>query len=228
MIAVRSTGALLLIIMTYILALTSSSKIIYVPIIFVLSILHTITVDRLRSKVLARELNVVDWILILFNMVPYIFFFNIFLFIPFTFYIAAIAMAYLKVREWPNILALTGAASLYLPWVGIMGYIKPVNIIIFIIWISYSFTEALYVEYKFPYKTIDANYVKYTWISLLPILIFLSTSQPILILSLIEPTFRFFKPGEKLKSGAQIKELGRRTSMRYSLILIILIFFSIS
>lgn len=221
---VRSTGVLLLIIMTYILALISASKIIYALIILILSILHIITIDKLRSKVLTKTLSIADWLLVLLNMIPYILFLNIFLLIPSLFYIVSIIMAYLDVREWSNALALAGSASLYLPWVKIMGEVKFINIIIFIIWISYSFTEGLYVEYKLPYKTIDIIYVKYVWISLLPVLVFLSTFQPILILSLIEPTIRFFKPGEKLKSGSQIKELGRKTGIRHLLVLIILIF----
>ncbi|MEM3831983.1 MAG: hypothetical protein QW128_00055 [Thermoprotei archaeon] len=221
---VKSTGVLLLIIMTYMLALISSSKMIYSLIIFLLSILHTITIDKLRSKVLNNELNIIDWFLILLNMIPYIFLFNVFLFIPGAFYIASVIMAYLKVREWSNVLALTGSASLYLPWVEIMGVIKFTNIVIFAIWVSYSFTESLYIEYKLPYKTISANYVRNVWFPLLLVLIFLSAFQPILILSLIEPTIRFFKPGEKLKSGSEIKKLGRKTGIQYSLVLIILIF----
>ncbi|MFP3233470.1 MAG: hypothetical protein RXR08_07200, partial [Sulfolobaceae archaeon] len=61
----------------------------------------------------------------------------------------------------------------------------------------------------------------------LVILTLISLNTPLLLVSLIEPSTRFLRPGEKLKSPKEITLLGRKGSKRDVIFVVLLILLSL-
>ncbi|BCS93069.1 hypothetical protein [Metallosphaera javensis (ex Sakai et al. 2022)] len=209
----RNHGAYFMLLLSYILALAGSLK----PLLLVIAplvALHAVTVDLTYSKMLARKLGKTDLSLMIINAIPYLFLFRPYFLIPATIFLLSIILSYAKVNVLPQILGTLGLSSLMLPWISLAGTVTILDISVYVVWCAYTVVEALYVEYKLPFRKIGANVVRGTWAIFLLVGGAFSFLFPPLALSLIEPSIRFFKPGEKLRSASEIRELGKRGSKR--------------
>jgi hypothetical protein len=216
----RNHAAYFLLSLTYILSLVSRPSMILLAILPLVG-LHGYTVDATYSKMLSRKLGVKEVLLLTISVIPYLFLLNEFFLIPGVVFLLAITFSYLKVNVVPQLLGTMGLTLLYLPWVALRGRVGEEALLLFLLWNSYTFTEALYVEYKLPFRGINLWYLRASWLVSLLVTISLIPVEPLSLVALVEPTIRFMWPGGKLEKASQIRELGRRGSKRT------LLFFSI-
>ncbi|MEM1627092.1 MAG: hypothetical protein QXV69_07465 [Sulfolobaceae archaeon] len=218
----RNEAAYFLILLTYLLAVVSRPaliSLIFLPVM----ILHAFTIDLVLPKVLSRKLGFKEVSLLALNTIPYIYFFTPFSFIPAIAFLLSIILAYTSSKILPQLLGTLGIPLLYLPLVQIFGGIRTIDIGAYLIWSTYILTEAIYVEYKLPYRKVSANQLRASWIVSLIVDVYPILISPLFILPLIEPTIRFMKPGEKLKAASQIKELGKKGLKKTIVVLLLLI-----
>ena len=226
----RNHAAYFMLLLTYILALAGSPKpflLLFVPLVA----LHAVTVDLTYSKMLARKLGKFDVGLMIINAVPYLFFFRPYFLIPATIFLLSIALSYSKVNVLPQVLGTLGLSSLLLPWISVVKNVTLLDVSVYMVWCAYTLVEALYVEYKLPSRKLGANVVRGMWGISLIVTGALSLLYPPLAISLIEPSVRFFRPGEKLRSASEIRDLGKRGSKRtitlFTLLVITLILYHV-
>ncbi|MEL9970543.1 MAG: hypothetical protein QXR57_07415 [Metallosphaera sp.] len=224
----RNHGAYFMIILTYLLTVTASLKTL-VLVILPIMILHALTVDLTYSKMLARKLSKLDLVLMGVNAIPYVFLFRPLLLIPASIFLLSIILSYSKVNVVPQVLGTLGLSSLLLPWISIVRGISLLDVSVYLIWCSYTLVEALYVEYKLPFRKLGARAVKIGWLTSIAINALFVPFFPPVALTLIEPSVRFLRPGNKLSSATEIKELGKkgskRTGLLFTLLLIILLIY---
>ncbi|BAB65746.1 hypothetical protein [Sulfurisphaera tokodaii] len=222
----RNDAAYFLIILTYVLAVVSHPSLISLIFLPVM-ILHAFTIDLILPKVLSRKIGAKDIAILAVNTIPYIYFFTLLILIPALAFLLSIILSYTKSKILPQLIGTVGISLLYLPLVQIFGGINIVDIGVYLVWTTYTLTEAIYVEYKLPYRKVSIKQLRASWLTSLLINVISIIIFPLFVLPLIEPTIRFMKPGEKLKAASQIKELGRkglkRTILVFSLLLAIIL-----
>jgi hypothetical protein len=230
-----NTGAIILFILTFTLSVEILKNIMNLLILIPLVILHIFTVNELYDKALARRLSKKDLVLIAINGLPYILLTNWSIIIPALIFAMGIITSYARIQIIPQILGTIGISSFLLPWYLILN--KNINFIItniYLYWIIYTYVEAIYVEYKLPYRKIGYEVVVISWSIGLFGLIFLTflSKTYILLSSLIEPSLRFFNPGNKLSTSREIRDLGMRGLKRlllyFSILLISEILYSLN
>ncbi|ACP45181.1 conserved hypothetical protein [Sulfolobus islandicus Y.G.57.14] len=181
--------------------------------------------EYLQPKIMILKINYKDILLILLATMPYIFIkINIYIIIPIVLLIVTFIFYFNKNTMWGNVLGTTFIVSLSLVWA---LFESNYFLIPDIYWILYIFTGALYVEYKIPYRRLDKSIVQASWVLSLIILTLISLNTPLLLVSLIEPSTRFLRPGEKLKSSKEIALLGRKGSRRDIIFVTLLILLSL-
>jgi len=184
--------------------------------------------EHLQPKIMTLKIDYKDILLILLSAIPYIFveINNVIMYIivPIVLLIVTLTFYFNKNTLWGNVLGTTFVVSLSLVWALFEGnqFLIPD-----IYWILYIFAGALYVEYKIPYRRLDKSIVQASWILSLVILTLISLNTPLLLVSLIEPSTRFLRPGEKLKSPKEITLLGRKGSKRDVIFVVLLILLSL-
>ncbi|MBB5254843.1 hypothetical protein [Sulfurisphaera ohwakuensis] len=222
----RNDAAYFLIILTYVLAVVSHPSLISLIFLPVM-ILHAFTIDLILPKVLSRKIGAKDIAILAVNTIPYIYFFTPLILIPALAFLLSIVLSYTKSKILPQLIGTVGISLLYLPLVQIFGGINIVDIGVYLVWSTYTLTEAIYVEYKLPYRQVSIKQLRVSWLTSLLINVISIIIFPLFVLPLIEPTIRFMKPGEKLKAASQIKELGKkglkRTILVFSLLLAIIL-----
>ncbi|BDB99535.1 hypothetical protein [Saccharolobus caldissimus] len=168
--------------------------------------------EYLQPKIMVLKINYKDLLLILLATIPYIFIkINLYIIIPIVLLIVTFIFYFNKNTMWGNVLGTTFIVSLSLVWA---LFEDNYFFIPEIYWILYIFTGALYVEYKIPYRKLNKTIVQASWVLSLIILTLISLNTPLLLVSLIEPSTRFLRPGEKLKSPKEIAPLGKKGSRR--------------
>ncbi|ACP35016.1 conserved hypothetical protein [Sulfolobus islandicus L.S.2.15] len=181
--------------------------------------------EYLQPKIMILKINYKDILLILLATMPYIFIkINIYIIIPIVLLIVTFIFYFNKNTMWGNVLGTTFIVSLSLVWA---LFESNYFLIPDIYWILYIFTGALYVEYKIPYRRLNKSIVQASWVLSLIILTLISLNTPLLLVSLIEPSTRFLRPGEKLKSSKEIALLGRKGSRRDIIFVTLLILLSL-
>jgi len=181
--------------------------------------------EYLQPKIMILKINYKDILLILLATMPYIFIkINIYIIIPMALLTVTFMFYFNKNTMWGNVLGTTFIVSLSLVWA---LFESNYFLIPDIYWILYIFTGALYVEYKIPYRRLDKSIVQASWVLSLIILTLISLNTPLLLVSLIEPSTRFLRPGEKLKSSKEIALLGRKGSRRDIIFVTLLILLSL-
>ncbi|BFI74831.1 hypothetical protein [Sulfurisphaera ohwakuensis] len=222
----RNDAAYFLIILTYVFAVVSYPSLISLIFLPVM-ILHAFTIDLILPKVLSRKIGAKDIAILAVNTIPYIYFFTPLILIPALAFLLSIILSYTKSKILPQLIGTVGISLLYLPLVQIFGGINIVDIGVYLVWTTYTLTEAIYVEYKLPYRQVSIKQLRVSWLTSLLINVISIIIFPLFVLPLIEPTIRFMKPGEKLKVASQIKELGKkglkRTILVFSLLLAIIL-----
>ncbi|QIW23607.1 hypothetical protein EWF20_05175 [Sulfolobus sp. S-194] len=222
----RNDAAYFLIILTYILAVASHPSLISLIFLPVM-ILHAFTIDLILPKVLSRKIVTKDIGILAVNTIPYIYFFTSLILIPALAFLLSIVLSYTRSKILPQLVGTVGISLLYLPLVQIFGGINIVDLGVYLIWTTYTLTEAIYVEYKLPYRQVSIKQLRVSWLTSLVINVVSIIIFPLFILPLIEPTIRFMNPGGKLKAASQIKELGRkglkRTILVFALLLAIIL-----
>jgi hypothetical protein len=181
--------------------------------------------EYLQPKIMILKINYMDILLILLATMPYIFIkINIYIIIPMALLTVTFMFYFNKNTMWGNVLGTTFIVSLSLVWA---LFESNYFLIPDIYWILYIFTGALYVEYKIPYRRLNKSIVQASWVLSLIILTLISLNTPLLLVSLIEPSTRFLRPGEKLKSSKEIALLGRKGSRRDIIFVTLLILLSL-
>ena len=181
--------------------------------------------EYLQPKIMILKINYKDILLILLATMPYIFIkINIYIIIPMALLTVTFMFYFNKNTMWGNVLGTTFIVSLSLVWA---LFESNYFLIPDIYWILYIFTGALYVEYKIPYRRLNKSIVQASWVLSLIILTLISLNTPLLLVSLIEPSTRFLRPGEKLKSSKEIALLGRKGSRRDIIFVTLLILLSL-
>ncbi len=220
---ITNTGALSLIFTTFLFSAFLTSRFIVLVELIPLVFLNGFTIERLYARLLSRKFCKLDYVLIIFNSLPYLLFFTIYLIIPLFFIILAFVTSYLKIGIIPTLFGTYSIASLYLPWSAILYEVNFKVFSIFILWFLYTLTQSLYVEYKVPFRKISKNIVRFAWIiSLFPIVYF-SRYIPIMLIGVIEPSIRFLNPGNKLTSAKDIKNLGWKIARRSTILILVII-----
>lgn len=181
--------------------------------------------EYLQPKIMILKISYKDILLILLATIPYIFIkIDIYIIIPIVLLMVTFIFYFNKNTMWGNVLGTTFIVSLSLVWA---LFESNYFLIPDIYWILYIFTGALYVEYKIPYRRLNKAIVQTSWILSLIILTLISLNTPLLLVSLIEPSTRFLRPGEKLKSPKEIALLGRKGSRRDIIFVTLLILLSL-
>ncbi|AWR98408.1 hypothetical protein [Metallosphaera hakonensis] len=217
----RNHAAYFMILLTYVLFVVAAPRLIDL-IIAPLMILHAVTVDLTYSKMLSRKLGKRDFGLMALNAVPYLFLFRLTLLIPALIFSLSIILSYSKINVIPQVLGTLGLSSLLLPWISIAQSVTPLDVAVYMVWCAYTLVESIYVEYKLPFRNLRAGIVRIVWALSLLICVITSLAFPPVLVSLVEPSIRFMRPGEKLRSASQIKELGKRGSKRTILLFALL------
>ncbi|WP_338598537.1 hypothetical protein V6M85_07785 [Sulfolobus tengchongensis] len=220
---VRNHALYFLGVLTYILALIPFFNINIVRAIILIPIIaYTLPImEYIQPRIMAVKVDYKDILLIIVTLIPYIFMpFNVYLAIPASLLILTFGLYLTKNTMWGNVLGTTFEVSLSIVW---GTFIENHNFLLpAIYWILYIFTGALYVEYKIPFRKLDKRIVQISWIISIIVLLLLSLKNPLPLLTLIEPSIRYLKPGEKLKSPKEIKDLGKRGSRRDIIFIILL------
>lgn len=209
----RNEAAYFLLLLTFVLAAASRpslTALVFLPAVF----LHGFTIDKVLPRVLSRKLTVREVLLLAVNAAPYVYFFTPLALIPATAFLLSIVLSYARSNVLPQLMGTVGISLLYLPLVQIFGGVRVIDLGVYLVWATYTLVEGIYVEYKLPYRRVTENQLRISWLSSLALNAISVAISPLLVLPLIEPTIRFMKPGEKLSSPAQIRELGRRGAKR--------------
>ena len=218
----RNDAAYFILLLTYILAVASRPalvSLIFLPIIA----LHGVTIDKTLPKVLSRKIGLTEIGLFALNSIPYLYFFTPLVFIPATAFLLTIILSYTRSKMLPQLAGTLGLALLYLPLVQIFGGWSMLNLGVYLVWSTYTLVEAIYVEYKLPFRKVSVNQLRLSWVASLVLNSFAVIINPLLVLPLIEPTIRYINPGGKLKSASEIKDLGRKGIKRTLLVFILLL-----
>lgn len=178
--------------------------------------------EYLQPRAMSLKIGVKDVLLIIPAVIPYLFMkLNIYLLIPLSLLILTFILYYLKMTMWGTVIGTAFEASLSIVWGAFVN--NSMFLLPSIFWLLYIFTGAVYVEYKLPIRKLSKKAPQISWFVSLLILIILGIKFPLTLLSLIEPSFRFFNPGEKLKSMKEVKDLGKNGSKRDMMFIVILI-----
>lgn len=219
----RNDAAYFMIMLTYTLAVISRPALVSLLFIPVMA-LHAFTIDKVLPKVLSRKMAISDALLLSLNAIPYLYFFTPLVLIPATAFSLSIILSYARFKVLPQLTGTLGIALLYMPLVQIFGGWKILDIGIYLIWSTYTLSEAIFVEYKLPFRDVSVNELRATWIFSLILDSISVIFSPLFVLPLIEPTIRYMKPGEKLKVSSEIKELGKKGIKRTLLVFFLLLF----
>ncbi|BCU69839.1 hypothetical protein [Stygiolobus caldivivus] len=186
--------------------------------------------EYVQPRVMSLKLGYKDVVLIIPALLPYVFMKpNIYILIPASLLVLTFLLYFTKLTMWGNVVGTAFEASLSMVWGTFVN--NPLFLIPSLYWLLYIFNGAIYVEYKIPFRKLDKRVVQVSWLTSLLLMLFIGMRTPLLFLTLIEPTIRYLKPGEKLKSPKEIKELGRKGSrkdMAFLAILAISYFVSVS
>lgn len=223
MIRFRNHGLLGLVTYTYFLSLFPKSNwvraLILVPIL-----LYTIVVlDKLNPKIEVFKLSSSDILIGVLSALPYILIVyevrSLTVLIPISLLLLSIYFFHERKSMWGNVVGTAFISALSFIFTSFLN--NPFYLIIPSFWALYTFTQALYVEYKIPYRKLSNKPLMMSWSISLLLLVTLSLylNVSLMLLALIEPSIRFFRPGEKLKSPKEIKSLGR-SSMKRDLIFV--------
>ncbi|AHC52094.1 hypothetical protein SUSAZ_09375 [Sulfolobus acidocaldarius SUSAZ] len=217
-------------IMSYVVSLIPFYNLNFFRTIILIPILaYTLPIlEHLQPKVMVLKLSKVDYILIILASIPYLFIKqSILLILPISLILLTFALYYFRNTMWGNVLGTTFLSSLSIVW----------NIFVYnsfllpsLYWILYILVGALYVEYKIPFRKLSKGVVQEAWVISVIILVFLSLyvfKVPLLLLSLIEPSLRFIRPGQKLGSMKELARLGKKGVKRDSLFIALLSILSI-
>lgn len=218
----RNEAAYTLVALTYTLAVISRPSLVGIAFL-PLMIFHAFTIDVVLPKVLSRKVGIKEIGLLIINAIPYIYFFTPLILIPALAFLLSIVLSYTKSKVLPQLIGTLGIALLYLPLVQIFGGIKIINIGAYLVWATYVLTEAIYVEYKLPFRQVSIKQIRISWIICLLADAFSVIISPLFVLPLIEPTIRFMRPGDKLKVASQIRELGRKGAKKTLLVFFLLV-----
>jgi|ECHhosMinimDraft_1075155.scaffolds.fasta_scaffold00110_6 hypothetical protein len=224
---VRNTGSFSLMVLTFAISIPGFRTFSTLMVLMGLAIFHAFSLDRVYSNALIARLKLEDLLIIAINCIPYVLFLNLYLLIPVSLLITVLLLPYLRVKMWPAILGSTAVASLYLPWVVILKEDLYFNIPLYLIWILYSLNESLYVEYKLPYRKVEKAEIKVLWLLSLLAIVPLSLINALILLTLIEPSLKYFNPGSKLEKATQLRELGHRGLISLLLLTILIIMIKI-
>jgi len=187
-----------------------------------IALVTLIVADYLQPSLMSFRIGAKEIVLSALLAIPYLFAINIYLLIPLTL-LALTLVAYWKRKlMMGNVLGTAFIASLSFAW---LGFVNNSFILPSVYWLLYILCGAIYVEYKIPIRKLDKKAVQISWLASLSILILLTLKSSLLLmlLSLIEPSFRFLLPGEKLASMKDVAKLGRRGAVRDSMFIALLI-----
>lgn len=123
---------------------------------------------------------------------------------------AALAAAYRGDVGWANALGTGFVASLSIVWGYINNAYTPAPQAL---WTTYALAEALYVEYKAPFREVG-KWIPLTAWALGVIAVAPFVPSPLYAIPLAEPTLRYISPGPKLSSPREMTALGRRLAKR--------------
>ncbi len=127
--------------------------------------------------------------------------------VPAAFLLTTLLLYNANLQAWGNVTGTALIASLSFVWGGFIG---PTFLVAYLYWTLYVFTGAVYVEYKLPFRRFSPNSVRLSWVVSLLTVAPLTVNHPLLALALVEPSFRFLRPGERLSSPKEIRNLGRK------------------
>ena len=186
--------------------------------------------EYVQPRAMSLKLGYKDIVLIIPALLPYVFMKpNIYILLPASLLVLTFLLYFTKLTMWGNVVGTAFEASLSMVWGTFVN--NPLFLTPSLYWLLYVFNGAVYVEYKIPFRKLDKRVVQVSWLISLPLMLFIGMRAPLLFLTLVEPTIRYLKPGEKLKSPKEIKELGRKGSkkdMAFLAILAISYFVSVS
>ncbi|BBG23780.1 hypothetical protein [Sulfuracidifex tepidarius] len=218
----RNDAAYFMLLLTYALAVVSRPTLVSIVFLPVM-VMHGFTIDKVLPNVLSGRIGVKDLGLFVLNTVPYLYFFTPLIFIPAAAFLLSILLSYAKSRILPQLSGTLGISLLYLPLVQVFGGANEIDIGAYLVWATYTLGEAIYVEYKLPFRRVIANQLRVSWLASLLLDVASVAVYPLFILPLIEPTIRFMMPGDKLKAASQVKELGKRGIKKTLLVFFLLV-----
>lgn len=181
--------------------------------------------EYLQPKAMTLKIGKKEILLTILAALPYVFMISYFMIIPALLIGLTFLFYYLKKTMIGTVLGTTFVSSLAIVW----AYFVQASVVPAIFWTLYVFTGALYVEYKIPYRKLKKQIVITSWIISILVLALITIRffTPLLMITAIEPSFRFFFPGEKLKSMKELADLGRRGIKRDFLFVSLLIVLSL-
>ncbi|EZQ11389.1 hypothetical protein CM19_01535 [Candidatus Acidianus copahuensis] len=213
MIKLRNHGLFGLLTYTYVISLFPKSDLIRALILVPILLYSIVVLDKLNPKVEVFKLSYLDILLGVLSAIPYILIIyevrSFTVLIPITLLLLSLYFFHERKSMWGNVVGTAFISAL--SFILTLFLNNPFYLIIPSFWTLYTFTQALYVEYKIPYRKLDRKVLMVSWSISLFLLITLSLYLNVflMLLALIEPSVRFFKPGEKLKSSKEIRSLGR-------------------
>lgn len=167
--------------------------------------------DKIQPKLVARRIGIRDVAISLPLLAPLALLNNYFAVVPSAAFLAAALIAAYSGRPgWGNALGTGFVASLSIIWGYANGAYTPLPQAL---WTAYAFAEALYVEYKAPFREFHKRAPLAAWIAgvaaAAPFI-----AAPFFLAPLVEPTARYAAPGPKLSSPREMASLGRSLMKR--------------
>jgi len=220
----RNHGLYTVGVFSYIISLIPFSGINLVRALILLPIvlLTLIVADYLQPSLMSFRIGVKEIVLSALLAIPYLFEISIYLLLPFTLLVLTVVAYWKRNLMLGNVLGTVFIASLSFAW---LGFVNNSLILPSVYWLLYILCGALYVEYKLPIRKLDKKVVQLSWFASLTILILLTVKSSLLLmlLTVIEPSLRFFLPGDKLPSMKDVAKLGRRGAVRDMVFIVLLI-----
>lgn len=188
--------------------------------------LTLLVVEYLQPSLVNVRIRVKEIVLSALVSIPYLFAVSIYLLPPLIILLLTIISYWKRNLMIGNVLGTTFISSLSFAW---LSFVNNSIILPSIYWLLYTLCEALYVEYKLPIRKLDKKVIQLSWLISLIILGLLTAKSSLLLMLLttIEPSLRFFFPGNKLSSMRDVSKLGKRGAVRSMIFIILLILTSI-
>jgi len=191
-----------------------------------IALLTLIVADYLQPSLMSFRIRAKEIVLSALLAIPYLFVISIYLMIPLILLVLTLLSYWKRNLMLGNVLGTAFISSLSFAW---LGFVNNSLVLPSVYWLLYILCGALYVEYKLPIRKLDRRVVQLSWLASLAILILLTmkSSLPLMLLTVIEPSSRFFFPGNKLASMKDVAKLGRRGAKKDVLFIALLIFTSV-
>jgi len=188
--------------------------------------LTLLVVEYLQPSLVNVRIRVKEVVLSALISIPYIFAVSLYLLPPLIILLLTIIFYWKRNLMIGNVLGTVFISSLSFAW---LSFVNNSIILPSVYWLLYTLCEALYVEYKLPIRKLDKKVIQFSWLISLIILGLLTAKSSLLLMLLttIEPSLRFFFPGNKLSSMRDVSKLGKRGAVRSMIFVILLILTSI-